>query len=295
MDKQAVPAMLLVNPVAGGGQGEKILGRVVELLKAQGLQFDCQLTQSPGHASRLAQAAAEVGCQRIIVCGGDGTINEVVNGLQERPVSLGIIPCGRGNDLARYLGIPTDLEAACYTSAQGRLKKLDVAQIGQRYYCSIASVGLAADVNRLANKNSYIRKGKSAYLRALWQMLPGFKAYELRVEHDGGVYEGRVLLVAVGNSSSFGGGLQVTPEALADDGLLDICIVEMVSRLRFLGSFPAVFSGTHLRYGFVKYMRSARVRITAATPLDVFADGEFIQQLPVSILVHFQALRFVVP
>jgi diacylglycerol kinase (ATP) len=288
-------ALLLVNPVAGGGYGGRTAGRVVGLLKAQGLRFDYQLTRFPRHASQLTLAAVNAGCQRIIVCGGDGTVNEVVNGLKNRRVSLGIIPCGRGNDWARYLGIPADLEAASYVCAKGTLAELDVAQIGERYYCSIASVGLAAEVNKLANKEEYARKGKAAYLRALWQMLPRFKSYQLRVEYDTGVYEGQALLVAVGNSAYFGGGLRITPKALADDGLLDICIVEAVGRLRFLRSFPAVFRGTHLRYGFVKYMRSRRIRITAASPLDVFADGEFIQQLPATISVHPRALRVTVP
>lgn len=289
-----MPVKLLFNPVAGGGHGKKRFKRIVELLEAQGLQFDYQLTQFPGHARQLAQEAVNAGYERIIVCGGDGILNEAVNGVKGSKSGLGIIPCGRGNDWARQLGISTDLKEACHTVVQGKLKQVDVAQIGERYFCSVAGIGLAAEVNKLANENSGARKN-AAYLRALWQMLPRIKPYRLKIEHDEGVYEGEMLMVAVGNSSYFGGGLQITPRAVVDDGLLDICIVEVVGKLRFLRSFPAVYKGRHLRYGYVKYIRSAKVRISGDVPLDVFADGEFMQQLPVTIMVHSLALNFIVP
>jgi YegS/Rv2252/BmrU family lipid kinase len=289
--------LLLVNPVAGGGRGEKISKRSLGLLKAQGLNVDLQLTQSPGHAGQLAQAATDKGYQQIIVCGGDGTINEAVNGLKGNRINLGIIPCGRGNDLARYLGIPTKLKQACHICAQGRFVELDLVQINQRYCCSNTYVGLAAEVNKLANKSHYRHKGKGTYpyLHALWNVLPRFKSYQLKIEHDSGVYEGQMLMAVVGNISSFGGGLQITPNAVADDGLLDICIVETVSRRRLLYSVPAVFKGTHLKYDFVKYLRSSKIRISAHAPLDIYADGEFIQKLPADIQVHSKVLKIRTP
>jgi diacylglycerol kinase (ATP) len=288
-------SLCLVNPAAGGGLGEKIGARATELLFAQGLKFDRQLTEAPGHAACLAQAAADAGYQRIIVCGGDGTVNEVANGVPGRGLSLGIIPCGRGNDWAHYMGIPKNVEAACTVCLNGRPIEVDAALMGKRFYCSVACMGLAAEVNKIANENQYTYKGRLAYLLALWHILPHLKSYQIKVKYDAGIYEGQVLLLAVGNSAYFGGGLQITPKALTNDGLLDICIVEMVSKLRFLRSFPAVFSGAHLRYNFVKYIRSPRVEIISPEALEVFADGEYFQQLPVTILIRSRVLRMLVP
>ena len=289
--------LLLVNPAAGGGRGEKIFNRVIKLLKAQDLKVDLQLTQFPGHAGQLANDAANADYQQIIICGGDGTINEVANGLCGSRINLGIIPCGRGNDLARYLGIPTKLKPACYICANGRPVELDLGQIDQRYFCSNAYVGFAAEINRLANTDSYRHKGKGAYpyLHALWNTLGRFKPCRITLEHDSGAYEGQIIMAVVGNISSFGGGLKITPNATADDGLLDICIVESVGKWEFLRAFPAVFKGAHLKYDFVKYLRSPKVRISADAPLDIYADGEFVRKLPVDIQLHSLSLRVIAP
>ncbi len=286
------PIKLIVNPISGGHCGRELIHKISSQLKRLGLDADSCLTEAPGHAQELAQQAVAEGYDTIAIYGGDGTICEVLNGVVSSNVKLGLIPGGKGNDLALYLGIPARLEQACDIIGRGCLKKLDLARAGGRLFCTVGTIGLSAKVARRANEGS---QGRLAYINYLFREILDFQPLPVHIEYPEGVYEGQVMLIAVGNTTCFGGGFKITPLASAEDGLLDICVIEPFTKLSLARRLPRVYAGRHLDYPFVKYWRTSRVNLSSPQPCELFADGEYFQALPVKLQAEPRAVSFFAP
>jgi YegS/Rv2252/BmrU family lipid kinase len=288
-------ATLIVNPAAGRGKGKKAYPAIAGDLDKLPLEFHTVFSEGPGHIVELAREACRDGSDTVVACGGDGTVHEVINGLDRHPARLGIIPCGTGDDLAINMGIPTDLTMACRNLISGKEKSFDLARAGNEVYACIAGTGFDSMVNRVANEGVRFLRGTSVYIYSVLKTLASFKPLEMIIRADDFLFEGRVMFVVAANASSYGGGMKIAPMARMDDGLLDLVIVEEMPRTEMLRSFPRVFSGKHFPHPRIKHLTTTKVELHSNQPLELFADGEFIQPLPVSLEVLPGALPVIIP
>ena len=285
---------LIVNPVAGGGRPARALPQVQAELRARGFEQRFEYTKSLAHARELALEAAANG-EVAVAFGGDGLISAVAGALKRSQGLVGILPGGRGNDLCRVLGIPLKPVAACGVLASGVETQIDLGEAGGRTFAGIASCGFDSVVNRIANETTVVR-GSPVYGLALLRALPSWQAARFEVGIDGETPRQFVgYSVAAANSRQFGGGMRLAPDASLTDGLLDVVIIEDMTKLRFLRLAPTVFSGRHLRYPEVSVFRGREVHISATEPFTLYADGEAIASLPVTVRVLPAAVRVIVP
>jgi diacylglycerol kinase (ATP) len=253
------------------------LREAVDLLRADGCQVDMQVTFEPGDAERHAAAAARAGAEVVVAAGGDGTVNEVVNGLvaAETDAALAVVALGTANDFARGLGLPLDVTAALRLAAEGTASELDVARVNQRCFINVSTGGFGAEATRAASRSVKQRLGALAYVyegaQLLWHYSPSAAIFTA----DGRVmYSGRYVFFAVGNSRRTGGGAHVTPLADPGDGKLDIAILCDVSRLDFLTLLPDLRAGSHIESPNVLYLQAHTFEVRSERELKVNADGE---------------------
>ena len=285
---------LIVNPVAGGGRPARALPDVQAALTAKGLVHRFEYTKSLEHARALALEAVGNG-EVAVAFGGDGLIGAVAGAVKDTDAIVGILPGGRGNDLCRALGIPRKPVAACAVLASGPVRELDLGEAGERTFAGIASCGFDSVVNEIANDTRVVR-GSPVYALALVRALPRWRSAAFEVTIDNGVprrFTG--YSVAAANSRQFGGGMLLAPNASLTDGLLDVVIIEDMAKLRFLALAPTVFRGRHIRKRGVDVLRGREVHISASEPFVLYADGEAIAELPVTIRVLPGAVRMIVP
>jgi YegS/Rv2252/BmrU family lipid kinase len=285
--------LLLVNPSAGAGRTRKRLPAIEDAMRERGLGYRIVETTGLEHGCREATAAAAAG-EIPVVVSGDGLIGKVGGALAGSGSAMGILPGGRGNDLARVVGIPTEPAEAVAVLAADERRLIDVGEAnGERFLC-IASCGFDSDANRIANEAKAI-KGPLVYayaaLKALWQ----WEAATFTVTVDGAERTFRGYSVAVGNSKAYGGGMYVAPDAILDDGLLDVVTTGEVSKARFLVNLPKVFKGEHVNEDEVACARGAAVRITADRPFAVYADGDHVTDLPVTLGILPRSLELIAP
>jgi len=267
----------------------------VRALRERGAGAELRLTEGRGDGARIAAEALSEGRRRLVVCGGDGSIGEVAGALAHSDAALGIVPCGRGNDTGRALGIPMALKEAVEVLVSGEERRIDLGRVGERYFCSVACLGFDAEAGRAVYEHQVPFSGTAAYVLAVLKTLMTYRGPDVRISGDFGVFEGPILLTAVGNTGFYGGGMQILPQATCDDGLLDVCVIDPLPRLKLLRFFPRIFSGTHVGLPEVRVLRSRSVRIESSRPLWIFADGEPACQTPAQVEVVEKALTVIVP
>ena len=297
---------MIVNPSAGSGKAGRVAGAVVRALEGYGLQVRAVQADSAARSRALARDAALSG-EIVAVLGGDGMIGLVADAVRDVPDAvLGVLPAGRGNDLARVLGIPRDPLAACATIANGIARKMDVGEVsparssaspaGRRTFVGIASLGLDSDANRVANEASP-RWGALVYAYGMLRALLGWRRARFEVELDppGPRHAITGYSVAAANSRAYGGGMRLAPHALLDDGQLDVIAIEHVSKLRLLLNLPRVFVGAHVGLSWVHFFRAREIEISADRPFTLYADGDPVSALPVRVRALSGAVRVLVP
>jgi YegS/Rv2252/BmrU family lipid kinase len=263
-------------------------------LAARGVRYRVVHTESLEHGVAEAQRAAEAG-ETPVVMSGDGLIGQICGVLAETDAAMGIVPGGRGNDLARVLGIPSDPAGSVGVLADGDTRRIDVGIANGRRFLGVASCGFDSDANRIANEARLV-KGNLVYAYAAIRALIAWRPATFTVVIDGGEpieYAG--YSVAVGNSRAFGGGMFVAPHAELDDGQLDVITVSDVSKLRYAKGLPKAFKGTHLENEEVTELRGAEVEIRASRDFAVYADGEHLTDLPATLSVLPRALEVIAP
>ena len=227
--------------------------------------------------------------------GGDGLIGAVADALKHSGGVLGVLPGGRGNDFARVLGIALEPEAACSVLTTGRITELDLGEVDSKTFLSIASCGFDSDANRIANETRLIR-GNLVYTYGALRALIAWRPARFEVSIEGG--EPHVMLgytVAAANSGAYGGGMLMAPNASVTDGRLDVVMVSHTSKLTFLRRLPTLFKGAHVRQREVQVLRGTEVRISADRPFTMYADGDPIAELPVTVRVLPAAVKVLVP
>jgi YegS/Rv2252/BmrU family lipid kinase len=286
--------LLLVNPSAGGGSAKELLPRMETALLDHGLGFRRVFTTSLEHGCEEARAAAAAG-ETTLVLSGDGLIGQVGGALANTGGTLGILPGGRGNDLARVLEIPTEPEGSVAVVAGGATREIDVGEINGTRFLGIASCGFDSDANRIANEAKLVR-GQLVYLYAALKALAGWKPATFSLTLDGRKVEVRGYSVGAANNKAYGGGMYAAPDAELDDGLLDVVSLEDLSKWRFLTQvLPKVRNGTAGELAESSTHRAAEVIIEADRPFAVYADGDHAADLPATLTVLPRALRVLVP
>jgi YegS/Rv2252/BmrU family lipid kinase len=293
MRVEAMPLALLVNPASAHGRTLKLLPQLEQELDARRIPFRVERTRGLDDGVEKALRAAEAN-EVPVVISGDGLIGAIGGALAGSETPLGIVPGGRGNDLARVLGIPSEPEAAVATLAAGQTRRIDVGEVNGRRFLGIVSVGFDSEANRLANETKWLR-GNLVYAYSGVRTLLGWKParFTIRVGEERERFTG--YSVSVANSKAFGGGMFIAPDADLADGKFDVVTVGEVGKLRFLGNLPKVFKGTHVEEDEVRVFRASRLELSASRPFPVYADGEHLADLPATLRVLPQALSVIVP
>ncbi len=286
--------LLLVNPAAGGGRARARVPAVSAEFARLGAIHRVVETRGTEHAQEEAAAAVEAG-ETVAAVGGDGLLRPVAEVLRNTSSALAIIPGGRGNDLARVLGIPTEPVAAARIAATGHERLIDMAEVNGVPYLGIASFGFDSDANRIANEVKLVQ-GNLVYVYAALKALAGWKAAGFTVTVDGERHDLSGWSVGVCNSKAYGGGMFAAPHAELDDGLLDVVSCGETSKWHFLSSvLPALFKGKLLEDPSVSTFRGSEFELAADRPFEIYADGDPVGSVPATISVVPQCLRVIVP
>ena len=278
---------IILNPIAGRGGAVKDAPEIERLMSEYGLDFDIVFTEKRGQAIGMAKEAALAGYDVVVAAGGDGTANEVLNGIMEAKqdgahgAALGVIPIGTGNDFAYGANIPTGVEDACETLAGDHRHIIDVGRVvggdfpEGRYFGNCIGVGFDAVGGFVAAKLKYM-KGLLNYLVAvILTIFVYFKAPTLEIEYDGKKVVMPSLMCSIMNGTRLGGGFYMAPDAINDDGKFDLCIATNPSRLRILTLVPYFFNGTQASQKEIQIVRGSRINVTAVEGvLPAHVDGE---------------------
>lgn len=298
-------SLFVVNPVAAGGKTGKLWPAIEEQLRSVNLSFDHRFTEGPNHATRLAREAVERGYDMVVAVGGDGTVNEVVNGLmsprtEKAGAVLGIVITGRGSDLARTIGIPADYSEACVRLAGDRTMTVDVGlaefyqeeERRERYFVNVGGGGFDAEVAVRANRAPNFMGGTIPYLSSLVTTLITYRNKPITlIMDDREPLEMVANSVVVANCQYFGGGMRIAPQADPNDGLFDVITIGDIDKIDFLMTVPKVYDGTHLTHPQVDAYRAKRVELHSEEPLLLQVEGEVCGQTPLTFTIVPSALE----
>jgi YegS/Rv2252/BmrU family lipid kinase len=289
---------IIVNPISGRGAGARAVPIIEQTLSSYGLDFDLVHTERPWHAAELAQQAATGGYNVVVAVGGDGTANEVLNGLvqaAQEGVVMGVLSVGRGNDFAFGAGVPPGLAAGCQALAQGQRRTIDVGRVTGglypqgRYFGNGVGIGFDAVVGFEALKMKRLHGFLSYVVAALKTIFLYYRAPLVRIEYDGQTITQASLLISIMNGRRMGGGFLMAPHAEMDDALFDLCIARQVGRARILSLIPRFMKGTQATQESIQTGQTRRIVVSATEGvLPAHADGETLctegQQLTVELL-----------
>lgn len=298
---------MIVNPAAGAWKTAKKWPEIMELLESLELDFEYDVTEAPGHAIELTRSAVEKGYELVVAVGGDGTINEVVNGLYDANalgnVTLGVINTGTGADYIRTLGIPRRYKEACQTLVSPRGKV--VVDLGivecmsqgrkkKRLFVNFAGLGFDAEVVRATTEKFKALGSLPSYLMGLFSTLFSYENRDVLLVVDGEIGERRICTILMNHGRYGGGGMLPAPNADPGDGLFDVLIIDDIAKPDLLVSIPRIYRGTHLTHPKVTLMRAREVEVKPAVNMAVQADGELFGEAPASFRVLPGALTVLI-
>lgn len=285
----------IVNPVAGGKKAVEAFEAIADYLRSRSIDFGYVFTSHAGQAGELAEAAYLSGERFIVAVGGDGTISETASCLYTKSdVIMGICPFGTGNDFARVLKLPTEPEAVAEMLLGGVPSPVDIGMANDKPFTNVGGIGFDVDV--VINTERYKARfhGMLPYLMGIIRSLVHLRHVSVTITADGESFSDDITICAVGNGSHFGGGMAALPEAKADDGLFDVCVVKRVGVFKLLRLLPSFIKGRHINKSCVRYFRAAEVTVDCErTPMQL--DGELGQYTPVKFRVLPGALTLMLP
>jgi YegS/Rv2252/BmrU family lipid kinase len=301
--------MVVVNPVAGGGKVSKEWHKIEQLLISRQFPFTARFTETRNHATEIAREAIAAGCRRIVVVGGDGTLNEVANGILSQAqcpsdeISLAMIPVGTGNDWGRMYHIPDQYTKAVDTILAGRTILQDAGMIDfhegdqqeSRYFVNTAGLGFDARVVQTTNQQKEKgRTGKALYYLNLIENLVDYHAKTIEVEVDGKLLNHQIFTISIGIGKYSGGGMQQTPKAIPDDGLLDITLIKSMSKGEIILNLKKLYDGSLLSHPKIIGLQGKIVRVKSDFAIPVEADGESLGHVPATFSILPRCLHIVV-
>lgn len=289
-------ARIIYNPTSGRELFRKELPKVLEKFEQAGYETSAHATTGEGDATKAAQIAVERKYDLVIISGGDGTINEVVQGIAEsdyRP-KIGIIPSGTTNDFARALFIPRDIHKAVDIILQNNAKALDIGKVNDHYFINIAGGGDLTELTYDVPIKLKSAIGQLAYYIKGIEMLPFLRPVSTIIEYDDNVFEGDIMLFLVANTNSVGGFEKLAPDALIDDGYFDLLILKKTNLAEFLRIATAGLRGAHLGDDNIIYTQAKRIKVTPKEKMQLNVDGEYGGLLPGEIINLNQHIEFFV-
>lgn len=292
MNKRSI--LIIANPAAGGGRSLKVLAKTKAILQTNAVPHKILLTDGPGHAISLAKQAAAAKWPIIATIGGDGTINEVIQGIVNTETALAIIPGGTGNDLARSLSVPLKTHAAVRILLDGVITAIDCGYSSYRAFGALVSIGFPVTVIQYVNSTQGLLKGSPKFLAAVWKTIQHLKAFPAKIAVDGYVRQVNTIGIFVQNTKFAGGGLMIAPDADPADSTFDIVIVHNLLRRELISTLPKAYWGAHKDHPAVEFLRGKQVEIATQQPLPMLFDGEVVGETPLRATIVPAALRVVV-
>lgn len=273
MGKIPEKLMIIVNPSSGGGKSLDILPDIDRIVTDMGAKPDIRISKSPEDATQIALSAAGCSYDRVIVVGGDGSINMVASGIAGSKTVLGIIPAGIGNDFFRMLEIEGDLEYICKIAVKGDPIATDIGKINNKLFFNMAGIGFDSLIDESLKKQKN-KLGLAAYLLAVYQHLKKYPCNEIKIRVDSYERDEDALMLAVGIGRSTGSGFRLTPSAKINDGKFDVCLIKYAKPLRITSMLHRIFKGTHVRIPEVEMYRCRQLEIYSSKPLPIQYEGE---------------------
>jgi diacylglycerol kinase (ATP) len=290
--------LIIYNPAAGQSPNLKnTLDRVATLWRNLGWQVQIVATTAPGDATSKAQIAAQSGYNAVVAAGGDGTVNEVMNGLVGTETALAVLPLGTVNIWAREMGLSMDMLKAAESLAQSELTKIDVGMAGNRYFLLMAGIGFDAAVTATVRAEEKKLLGAIAYVKQAIQVAWNFRGVRLKLKIDGKRVRGKILMVVIGNSQLYGGVVKFTAHATIDDGLLDICVIKGRGMLSAPRRLVSIFARHYNRDPLVQYYQGKQIEIRGkrGKHLPIQVDGDYLGKTTMSFRVVPDSLWIMVP
>ena len=287
--------LVIVNPMAGGGRTLRLLPKIRHWLSESPHEFSFNTTRSPDEMRSEIMKAPAQGINALLLIGGDGTVHQALPAIAETNIPFGFLPCGRGNDFARNIGLPSKLQKSCSLPSNPSFHQVDLPRINNIPFVAVAYVGFDAEVNELANEGKGYFGGTLGYIVCVMKALKSFKPFEVEITIDGDTWRERVMMVTVANAPFYGGGMKIAPDANMNDGLLNICIVKEISKLELLWEFPKVFKGTHIYHPRIMMKSGRRIKLTSDEPRNIYADGEYVGHLPADCTIGNQTIHIMSP
>jgi diacylglycerol kinase (ATP) len=296
--------VFLVNPASDNGATGRRWPQLANAAASLGLKGDALFSQRPDHLTELARQAADGGAELLVVVGGDGSVNEVANGVAQREVEIAVIARGTGWDFVRTYGIPRRIEEAVDVALNGATREIDLGRVlyhswsgsdEVRWFANVASVGMSGAIAQRANETTKALGGRMSYLLATLSVFARWQVGDVRVSVDDNVRDGRMHDVVVGNGRYLGGGMMICPEAEPDDGLFDVLLIGDLTKRDLLLTLPKTYRGKHLPHPKAELLRGTNVTVEAPSPLPVELDGEQPGTTPVRFELVPRALALRVP
>ena len=300
--------LVIVNPNAGNGKGRKDWDRISVLIKKANLPFTAKFTERKGHAIEITREAISAGFRKIVIVGGDGTLNEAVNGVVTNTVcaptdiTLASIPVGTGNDWGKMFGISTDYEKAIRIVSDNKTLLHDVGIVSfyngsekfNRYFINIAGLGFESVVVKKTNlQKDKGHGGKLIYFYNLLTSLLAYKNTKAEINIDGEIIHADLFSLNVGNGRYCGGGMRQTPRAIPDDGLLDVTIINGMGKFEIIRNLKILYDGTILRHPKIDGYKCKNIKVSSESAMLIEADGESLGQTPAEFNIIADAIKIV--
>jgi YegS/Rv2252/BmrU family lipid kinase len=281
---------VIYNPTGGRGRVARRMPEVQAHLRALGASVETYATASADDLARAAsEASRDPSVDRVVICGGDGSVHHGVRDFDLERGTFAMLPLGSGDDFASVCNVPRDIRRACEIAVRGEVREVDVALANGIRYLGVAGLGFDSEVNEYAN-SIRLPLGSFIYVYATLRLLPRFQPHRVSID---GAPATPIMFAAVGNSRQYGGGIRIAPNAQLDDGLLDACIIHRTSRFQLLMTMPRAYSGAHTKSEFVELRRASSFLFESEETLKVYGDGEYMTTTPVRFGVESKRLRVV--
>ena len=289
--------LFIVNPIAGKGKVLPIIEKIKEIFSNLDEECIIEVTKRPGHATEIARDYVTRDDYRVYSVGGDGTLNEVLNGIVHSKSSLAVIPNGTGNDFIKSICTEYNMEDILMRTINGKEKFLDLARVNNRYFINVSSVGFDAEVvyNTVKLKKHPYVKGTFAYGLGVLLTLFAFNSKKLKIKIDQCIINTSVTLIAVANGKYYGGGMMIAPKAIINDGILDICLIRKINKIKLLAFFPRLIKGTHEGIKEVSFYQGNTVHINSNDYISLNIDGEVLKTKEVLFEILHKGIQVVIP
>lgn len=287
--------LFIVNPTAGKGKAKELVPFIESECSESQIEYVIKYTSTPTDGTSIAAWGAEKGFERIVAVGGDGTVNDVLNGIAGTNAALGVIPGGSGNDFIRSINSHKEIKKIVKDNIYGKIVKSDLGICNGKYFINVASSGFDAQVVMETQNAKKILSGSLAYIAAVIKTIFIYKGKKINIKIDDYTFEENTLLVAVANGKYYGGGMLPAPEAEIDDGYFDICHIKQVGKAKMLVLFPKFMKGKHGNIKEVSMLKGSKVSIEANEDLPVNLDGETFYSRQIDFEIVPKGINIIIP